>query len=496
MSSADKLVEYRNLFIGGSWVAPEDGGMLESIDPSTGRPWALVAYGGAKDIDKAVAAARQAFGPWSRMPGHERAALMRRFADLYRERAPELAMLETRDNGRALRESRVDIGGHATAYHWYASMADKNAGRTIPIDDSVHAFTTRVPVGVVGAITPWNVPMMAAMWKLGPALAAGCTVVLKPAEQTPVTSLELGKLFEQAGFPPGVVNIVPGYGKGGAGERLVQHPDVNKIAFTGEGTTAQSILRAGADTLKRFTFELGGKAPHIIFADADIEQALNAATGSAWALCGQSCALGSRVLVERPVYDQVVAEFSRRAKRVRVGMPMLESTHMGPQAHSEQLSKTLSYIDIGRNEGAELVAGGRRLSEGELAGGYFIEPTVFANVRNDMRIAREEIFGPVAALIPFDGEDEAIAMANDSSYGLAAGLWTRDVGRSLRVSSRIEAGIVWVNTYRFIRWSTPYGGFKASGWGRENGLEGFDAYLETRTTVISTIGRFPDAYAQ
>ncbi len=334
--------EYPHLYIGGEWMAPEDGGILESIDPSTGEVWARVAYGGPKDVDKAVAAARKAFGPWSRMPGHERAALMRRFADLYRERAPELAVLETRDSGRALRESRADVGGHSNSYHWFASLADKNSGRTIPIDESVHAFTSRVPVGVVGAITPWNVPLMAALWKLGPALASGCTVVLKPAEQTPVTSLELGKLFAQAGFPAGVVNVVPGYGKGGAGERLVTHPDVNKIAFTGEGTTAKAILRAGADTLKRFTFELGGKAPHIIFADADLEQALNATTGSSWALCGQSCALGSRVLVERPVYDQVVAEFAKRAKRVRVGPPLLETTHMGPQAHAEQLAKTLS----------------------------------------------------------------------------------------------------------------------------------------------------------
>lgn len=494
-TAAGALLERRHLYVGGDWVAPEDGGMLASIDPSTGEPWALVAYGGPRDIDRAVAAARKAFGPWSRMPGHERAALLRRFADIYRDKAPDLAVLETRDSGRALRESRADIGGHANAYHWYASLADKHAGRTIPIDESVHAFTSRVPVGVVGAITPWNVPLMAALWKLGPALAAGCTVVLKPSEQTPVTSLELGKLFEQAGFPAGVVNIVPGYGKDGAGERLVTHPDVSKIAFTGEDATAKAILRTGGDTLKRFAFELGGKAPHIIFADADIEQALNATTASAWALCGQSCALGSRVLVERPIYQQVVAEFARRAGRVRVGLPLLETTHMGPQAHAEQLAKTLSYIDVGRDEGAELVAGGRRLADGELAGGYFIEPTVFANVRNDMRIAREEIFGPVAALIPFDGEEEAIALANDTPYGLVAGLWTRDVGRALRVSSRIEAGMVWVNTYRFIRWSTPYGGFKGSGWGRENGLEAVDAYLETRTTVISTTGNFPDVYA-
>lgn len=489
------MVSYPNLYIGGAWVPPRDGGMLESIDPSTGRTWARVAYGGPQDIDRAVAAAREAFGPWSRLPGHERAALLRRLADLYANAAQALAKLESQDNGRALRESRADVGSHSTAYHWYASLADKTAGRTIPIEDKVHAFTTRVPVGVVGAITPWNVPLMAALWKLGPALASGCTVVLKPAEQTPVTSLELGKLFEQAGFPPGVVNIVPGYGKGGAGERLATHPGVNKIAFTGEGSTAKAILRSGGDTLKRFTFELGGKAPHIIFADAHFDQAMNAATGSAWALCGQSCALGSRILVERPVYERAVTEFARRAARVRVGLPLLEETHMGPQAHAEQLEKTLGYIAIGKAEGAELIAGGNRITTGQLANGYFVEPTVFANVDNSMRVAREEIFGPVAALIPFDDEEEAISIANDSPYGLTAGLWTQDVGRALRVSSRIEAGMVWVNTYRYIRWSTPYGGFKSSGWGRENGLEGLDPYLDTRTTVISTSGQFADPYA-
>lgn len=492
----DTVEEFPSLFIGGAWVAPEDDGLIESVDPATGTVWARVAFGGKKDVDKAVSAAREAFeGPWSKIAPHERAALLRCFADLYAENVEYLAQLEALDSGRALREARGDIGMHAKYYHWFASLADKHDGRAIPMDDSVHVFTSRLPVGVVGMICPWNVPLMSACWKLGPALAAGCTVVLKPAEQTPVTAVVLGRLFEKAGFPPGVVNIVPGYGRGGAGEALAEHEDVDKIAFTGEGETARAILRTGAQSLKKYTFELGGKSPHVIFADADVEQAMNAATNSAWTLCGQSCALGSRVMVQRQVYDRVVEAFAARAAKVRVGLPLDPATHMGPQSSAQQLEKTLRYVGIGRDEGAELVAGGKRLETPELANGYFVEPTVFAGASNDMRIAREEIFGPVAALIPFDDEEEAVAMANDTAYGLTAGLWTSDVGRAHRVSSKIRAGIVWVNTYRYIRWTTPYGGFKASGWGRENGVEAMDAYLDTRTTVISTTGTFPDAYA-
>jgi (Z)-2-((N-methylformamido)methylene)-5-hydroxybutyrolactone dehydrogenase len=489
------MERFDRLFIGGEWVEPIDGALVESLDPATAKPWAVAAFGGRQDIDRAVKAARSAFeGTWGNMAGWERAGILRRFADLYREQVEALAQLEARDNGRALRECRLDIGAHPQWYHWFASLADKTGGRTIPFDQSVHAFTSRVPLGVVGAITPWNVPLMSAAWKLGPALAAGCTVVLKPAEQTPITTLALGKLIEQAGFPAGVVNIVPGEGTV-AGDALVRHPDVSKIAFTGEGETAKTILRNGADTLKRFGFELGGKAAHIIFADADIDQALNAATGSAWALCGQSCALGSRVLVEREIYDRVVEEFTKRAARVRVGSPLDPQTHMGPQAHAAQLDKTLSYVAIGKREGARLVAGGARLTGKDYDDGYYVAPTVFADVSPSMQLAQEEIFGPVAALIPFSGEDEAVKIANGTQYGLAAGLWTRDVGRAHRVASRIEAGIVWVNTYRFIRWCTPYGGFKASGWGRENGVEALDEYLETRTTVVSTTGVFADPYA-
>jgi len=489
------LRRYEHLYIDGEWVSPIDGELVESIDPATGKPWAVAPMGGSADIDRAVAAARAAFsGPWRRMPGHERAALLRRFADLFSAAIPTLAEIESRDNGNLVREHRASLTAQVQWYQWFASLADKAQGTTIPIDDSVHAFTTRVPIGVVGAIIPWNAPLLATCLKIGAALAAGWTVVVKPAEQTPVSALELARLMHEAGIPRGVFNVVPGFGRT-AGARLVQHPDVDKVSFTGSTQTAKRMVRDGADNLKRFTFELGGKAPHIIFADADLDNAINAATASAWRLTGQSCALGSRVLIERPVYERVLEAFRTRARTVRVGLPSVDTNHMGPQAHEEQLKKTLSYIEFGKQDGAELVAGGHRIATPALAAGYFVEPTVFAGVHNGMRIARDEIFGPVASLIPFDGEDEAIAIANDTPYGLTAGLWTRDVGRAHRVSNRIEAGMVWVNTYSFLRWSTPYGGFKTSGWGRENGIDALDPYLETRTTVISTTGQFPNLYA-
>lgn len=484
------------LFIGGQWVAPLDGEIADSLDPSTGQPWAKVPFAGTRDVDRAVAAANEAMaGPWGKMPHLERANLLYRLAEIYKKRAPELAILESRDSGRPLRETRPDLGAHHNWYQWYASLADKIGGRTIPHDATVHAFTSRVPVGVVGAITPWNAPMLTTAWKVAPALAAGCAVVLKPAEQTSVTALEFAKMAHEAGLPPGVLNVVPGRGEV-AGAHMTRHPGIHKISFTGEGRTATEILKNGAETLKRFTFELGGKSPHIIFEDADIEQALNAATSSSWVVCGQSCALGSRVLVQRSIYERVVQEFVKRAARVRVGMPLDEQTHMGPQSSQVQLNKTLSYVEIGQREGARLVAGGQRITGGKFGAGYFIQPTVFADVRNEMKIAQEEIFGPVASIIPFDDDEEAIAIANATRYGLTAGLWTRDAGRAHRVAARIQAGMVWVNTYRFIRWSTPYGGFKSSGWGRENGIEGLEPYLETRTTVLSTTGTFPDAYAQ
>jgi acyl-CoA reductase-like NAD-dependent aldehyde dehydrogenase len=493
------LLRHEKLFIGGEWVDPSDGAVTESIDPSTGLPWAMVAFGGVADMDRAVAAANDAFrGPWRKMSVYERAGLIRKFATTYQTQVEKLANLESRDNGRPIRETRPDIAASSQWYHYFAGWADKIDGRAIPIDPSMHVYTTRVPIGVVGAIIPWNAPLLLAAWKLGPALAAGCTVVIKPSETTSVTALELARIAQEAGFPKGVVNVVPGLGKS-AGARLVAHPNVNKISFTGEVRTSQAIMIAAAGNLKRLTFENGGKSPNIIFDDADLEQAINGAVHGAFMACGQSCALGSRVLVQSSIYKKVVEELVRRAQTVRIGAPLDERTQMGPQATAQQLEKTLKYVEIGRGEGARLATGGKtpslgQLTDESLSGGFFVEPTVFTDVNPRMRIAQEEIFGPVCSVIAFDTEEEAVEIANDICYGLTAAVWTQNLGRAHRVAAQIEAGTVWINTYRYIRWNIPYGGFKLSGLGRENGPEALDAYLETRSTIVNLSGIYPDVY--
>ncbi|MDB5396584.1 MAG: aldehyde dehydrogenase [Rhodospirillales bacterium] len=491
---SDDLLRHEKLFIGGEWVAPRDGEVVASINPSTGKEWATAAYAGVGDIDRAVEAANDAFrGPWRKMSGTDRSNILRKLGDLYAANAGRLAELESRDNGMPIRDSRAGIAGHAQYYYYYSGLAANISGRNIQMDPSVHVYTSREPVGVVGAITPWNAPLQTVMWKLAPALATGCTIVLKVAEQTPITAFELAKLADEAGVPKGVINVVPGLGAT-AGAHLVAHPNVNKISFTGEHRTAQEIMRGAAVNLKRLSFECGGKSPHIIFDDADLEQALNAATHSAFALCGQSCALGSRLLVHESIYDTVVEEISRRSKNVRIGSALDPATQMGPQAHSEQLEKTLRYLEIGKQEGARLVTGGERISN--LGDGYFVKPTVFADVTNSMRIAREEIFGPVVGVIKFKTEEEAVNIANDTQYGLVAGLWTQNVGRAHRVAAQIQAGMVWVNTYRYLRYNIPYGGYKISGLNRENGSEGLEPYLETKSTIVNLTGNYADAYAQ
>jgi acyl-CoA reductase-like NAD-dependent aldehyde dehydrogenase len=485
---------YERLFIGGEWVTPTDGEIVETIDPSTGKPWATVAFAGPRDVDAAVTAARAALrGPWSRLGALERAALLRRFASVYDQHAARLADLESRDNGRPIRETGPDIRNHWQWYNYFAGFADKLDGRSIPTDSGMLVYTQRVPVGVVGAIVPWNAPLLLTAWKVAPALAAGCTLVVKPAETTSVTALELGGIAKEAGLPPGVLNVVPGHGRV-AGARIVEHPEVDKISFTGEHRTAQKVMAAAAGTLKRFTCENGGKSAHILFADADLDNALNAATHAAFMATGQSCALGSRLLVERSIYPRVVDELSRRSQSIRTGAPLDPTTQLGPHANTQQLEKTLKYVDIGKGEGARLVSGGHRLAPRGLEGGYFVAPTVFADVDPAMRIAQEEIFGPVCSIIPFTSEEEAVAIANGTIYGLTAGLWTRDVGRAHRVAGSIRAGTVWVNSYRYLRASIPYGGFGRSGLGRENGPEALDAFLETRAVIMNLSGTYPDAY--
>jgi aldehyde dehydrogenase (NAD+) len=400
---------------------------------------------------------------------------------LIRRDTQKLAELETRDNGKPLRDTIGEVQRAVDWLTYFAGAADKIEGEQIPFKPDALAYTRREPVGVVGAVLPWNSPLLLYAWKIGPALAAGNALVLKPAEQTPVTALEIAKLVQEAGFPAGVFNVVPGYG-GIAGAALAAHKGVNKMSFTGSYATAQKIMQAASINLKRCTFECGGKSPHIVFADADLDRALAVAVHSAFRSTGQSCSLGSRLFVQRPVYEAFLEKVAERARRIRIGLPLDKTTHIGPQTSAEQLAKTQSYIAIGRNEGARLVTGGKR-PEG-LPRGYFIEPTIFADADNRSRLAQEEIFGPVLAVMPFDTEDEVIRLANDVEYGLVAGLWTSNVGRAHRVANALEAGLVTVNTFRSTHWMLPYGGYKLSGIGRENGLEALRAFTYVKTVVV------------
>ncbi len=483
LDRADQVRTWDRLYIGGEWVPAHSGRLIESIDPSTEQVWALVAEADEYDVDAAVAAARAAFdGPWrhATTPA-QRGVLLYRLAELLRRDAGRLAEIESRDNGKPVRDTTGEMLRAADWFTFYAGLADKLRGAQVPVSEDAHAYTIRQPVGVVGAILPWNSPISLSSWKLAPALAAGNTVVMKPAELTSSSALELARLVEEAGFPPGVVNVVPGYG-GVAGARLASHPDVDKVSFTGEHRTAQEIMRQAAGNLKRISFECGGKSPYIVFADADLDRALAVAVHSGFRSTGQSCSLASRVLVERPVYEEFAARLAERAARIRVGMPFDPRTHIGPQTSRAQLEKTQSFIEDGRRAGFRLLTGGGRPAG--LDRGYFVEPTVFADVDHDSRMAQEEIFGPVLSVIPFESEDDAVRMANGTRYGLVGGLWTSDVRRAHRVAARIETGLVSVNTFRPILPSLPYGGFKLSGIGRENGLEVMAEYTETKAVYV------------
>ncbi len=477
-----------NLWINGQWKAARLGETFEVYNPATGEIIAHCAAGDKADIDAAVHAARRAFesGPWSKMTPSERGRLIWKLGDLLEEHGDEFAELETLDNGKPLAVARAaDVPLAVDLFRYMAGWATKIHGQTIPISvpympgSEFFSYTAREPIGVVGQIIPWNFPLLMAAWKLGPALAAGCTVVLKPAEQTPLSALRLGELIEEAGFPAGVVNIVTGLGET-AGAALAAHPDVDKIAFTGSTEVGRLIVEAaGKSNLKKVTLELGGKSPNIVLADADLSTAIPGAASAIFFNHGQCCCAGSRLYVQKSIYDEVVEGVAHQAREIRLGSGFDAATQMGPLVSQEQLERVCSYIDAGVRDGAQLVTGGKRAGER----GYFVEPTVFAGTQQSMKIVREEIFGPVVAAMPFDDPDEVLSLANDSTYGLAAAVWTRDVTKAHRLARRLKAGTVWINCFNVFDAALPFGGYKESGWGREMGLAAVELYTEIKAVT-------------
>ncbi|MGD8321546.1 MAG: aldehyde dehydrogenase family protein [Gemmatimonadota bacterium] len=477
------MSDIRNrLWIANEWVDAQSGATFDTANPATGEVITQVAEGRAEDVDRAVTAAREAMKnkAWRRMNPHRRAELMWKLADAIEAHADELAGLETADNGKPYFESRkVDLPSIVENFRYFAGLADKVHGTTIPVSGPNLNYTLREPVGVVGIITPWNFPLSLAAWKVAPALATGNAIVLKPAEQTPLTALRLGELAAEVGFPPGVLNVVPGFGPT-AGSALVKHPGVDAIAFTGSTEVGRIVMREAAETLKKVSLELGGKSPNIVFADADLKAAVRGASTGIFYGMGEVCAAGSRVLVESSVYDEFVDAFRGRAEKMTIGDPMDSGTRLGAIVTEEQLDRVMGYVEKGKEEGARLVTGGERATVN--GKGNFVKATVFADVEPEMVIAREEIFGPVAAVIPFDDVDDAIDVANRTIYGLAAGIWTRDVGKAHRVAQEVQAGTVWINTYNQYDSGSPFGGYKLSGFGRDLGWE---AALEKYTQVKS-----------
>ena len=473
---------YQN-YVNGQWAASISGETFPVYDPSTEEVIAHVASSNAADIDKAVKAARAAFdsGPWPTTTAQDRGRILFKLADKIRQNAAPLAELECRNTGKPIVEAEYDITDVATCFEYYGGLANKVTGSVNPVPANALSFTMREPVGVAGQIIPWNYPLLMAAWKLAPAIAAGCTCLLKPAEQTPLTALEFANYFEGAGLPPGVVNIVNGFGES-AGAAIVAHPNVDKIAFTGSAAVGKIIVKSAADTLKRVTLELGGKSPNIFFPDADWEAAVDGALFGVFINQGEVCSAGSRILVEKKIYLKFVEAMTEKAKRIKLGAPLERDTKMGPLVSKEQYDRVTSYLDVGKKEAKVAIGGGRPK---QFAKGYYVEPTIFYDVQNSARIAREEIFGPVASIIPFDGESEAIRIANDTPYGLAAAVWTRDIYKAFRVVKSLRAGIIWVNHMQPTYVEAPWGGYKQSGFGRELGPWGLEEYLETKQVFVN-----------
>jgi phenylacetaldehyde dehydrogenase len=477
------------MLINGKWVDSASGKMFPTYNPATGEVLAQVAEGDREDINRAVKAARAAFetGPWSQMTASERGRAVWRLADLLEKHLEDFAQIESLDNGKPLKVARAaDVPLAVDLFRYMAGWATKIEGNTIPLSvpytpgAKYLAYTLREPIGVVGQIIPWNFPLLMAAWKLGPALATGCTIVLKPAEQTPLTALRLGELIQEAGIPDGVVNIVPGYGET-AGAALAAHPDVDKIAFTGSTEVGKLILHAAAGNLKKVSLELGGKSPNVVFDDADLDAAIPGAASAIFFNHGQCCCAGSRLYIEQKVFDQVVEGVAKRAEKIRVGAGLESSSDMGPLVSEEQLNRVCGFLESGLSEGAKAVTGGTRLGDK----GYFVKPTVLVNTNDKMKVVREEIFGPVVTAIPFRDAEDIVPTANDSVYGLAAGVWSRDIKKAHTMAAKLKAGTVWINCYNIFDAALPFGGYKQSGWGREMGHEVLEAYTETKAVCAA-----------
>jgi aldehyde dehydrogenase (NAD+) len=490
--SQEQSLEPYEMVIGGERVPALDGRVFESVDPFRGEAWATAPDGSAADVDRAVEAAQAALdGPWGEMTGRERAALLRKLGDLIARDAEKLTVAEVRDNGKLHRDAYAQIAYMPEWYYYFSGLADKLNGENItPPSNNYFVYTRHEPVGVVGAIVPWNSPLPLLTWKLAPALAAGCTMVVKPSDYTPVSTLELANCVEEAGFPPGVFNVVTGFGPE-TGQALTAHPGVSKIAFTGSTAVGIEVGKSAMEHLARVSLELGGKSAQVIFADADIEAAANGVIAGVFAATGQTCMAGSRLLIQREVFDEIIERVSERAKTIVVGDPTLEETEMGPLANQNQYERVLGFVERAQGEGASVVCGGGPVGDGT---GFLVQPTLLTGVTPEMEIFRDEVFGPVAVALPFDTEEEAIAMANDTEFGLAGSVWTRDLQRAHRVAHKIKAGNVWVNTYRVVSPSVPFGGYKMSGLGRESGTDAIHEYTETKAVWIELSGATRDPF--